>query len=102
MNQTELIELLAKRMLEEKLSFLPLEESLQLKDADVNLDTEFYWVGMIEEVPDHWDLDDDNILIEIEDIYGQPTDMVRVGRKDEFDEFTHVFCPAPTYIDLIK
>ena len=97
-----MIEKFAEYMLDLKLSFLPLEESLQLKDADINLDTEFHWIAMIEEIPDHWEMGDGEILIELEDIYGQPTDMVRVGRKDEFDEFTYVFCPAPTYIDLIK
>jgi hypothetical protein len=95
------LEKLAQRMVDEKLDFLSLEDSIVLSEV-IDLKTTFYWVGMIEEVENYYELSNEELIKEIDDIYGTPHEMIRVGRTDEFSEFTHVFCPAPTYIDLIK
>jgi hypothetical protein len=73
--QEKLKQKFAQKMLDEKLDFLPLEESLQLVECDINLDTRFHYVCSIEEIGDDY---------------------------NHFEEFTHGICPAPTYIDLIK
>ena len=93
----------AEKMLNEKLDFLPLEESRILYENGLELETKFYWVSSVEEVDDNgYNMTDNEILEELHDIFGEDTDMIRIGTVNEFDEFTHIFCPAPTYIDLIK
>ena len=102
-NMEELKQRMADKMLSEKLDFLPLKESLDLEAADINLETRFYWVGMVEEVEDNGNgMTNEEIIEELVDIYGNDDYALCVGTTDEFDEFTYVFCPAPTYIDLIK
>lgn len=101
----KLREQLAAKMLEEKLSFLPLKESLELLNSGEELNTHLYWVMNIEEITDNGNgMSIEEILAEFEDIYGLGGNYaLRIGRKDdEFDEFTLNLCPAPTYIDLIR
>lgn len=104
--QEKLKQKFAQKMLDEKLSFLPLEESLQLVDCDINLDTTFYWVINIEELgTDEKESDEmttKEILESYEEVFGDSNWGLRVGNMDEFNEFTLVLAPAPTYIDLIK
>lgn len=94
----------AKMMLEHKLDFLPLEQSLELHNAGIKLKTRFSWVVCTEELGD--DLDNMSIeeILEIHaDIYGDnDKNYLKIGKAyNEFDEFTFELCPAPTYTDLI-
>lgn len=93
----------AEKMLTEKLDFLPLEESLQLVENGIVLETKFHYVISVEEI-DEDELENDeprtwlNAHQEIFDEYS-----IAIGNDyDHFDEFTRGLCPAPTYIDLIK
>jgi hypothetical protein len=90
----------AQKMLDEKLDFLPLEESLQLKEAGVQLKTKFSWVCNIEEIGDEFETSREFADAAI-DFYGE--DEIEIGNGyDHYEEFTYEICPAPTYIDLIK
>jgi len=94
----ELKEKFAQKMLDEKLDFLPLEESLQLKEAGIEVKTKFSWVCSIEEIGDEFETSREFAEAAI-DFYGE--DEIEVG-YDNHAEFTYDICPAPTYIDLIK
>jgi len=96
---------LAQKMLDEKLDFLPLKESIELYDSGVKLETRFSWVVRTEELENNgYDMTTEELLESIEELYGLDNDYaLTIGdRYDEFDEFTLELCPAPTYIDLIK
>lgn len=96
----ELKEKFAQKMLDEKLDFLPLEESLQLKEAGIEVKTKFSWVCSIEEIGDEFETSREFAEAAI-DFYGE--DEIEVGNGyDHHAEFTYDICPAPTYIDLIK
>jgi len=95
----------AQKMLDEKLDFLPLKESLELYDSCEKLETTFWWVMHSEELTDNGGgLTTEELFAEYDEIYGiENKDYLKVGKEyDEFDEFTLALCPAPTYIDLIK
>jgi hypothetical protein len=102
MNQENLKQKFAQKMLDEKLDFLPLEESLELNNSGVTLETRFWWVCNAEELgEDGEDMSTKEILAH----FGKdPLDYyLTIGRPyDEFAEFTIDLAPAPTYIDLIK
>lgn len=88
----------AQKMLDEKLDFLPLEESLQLVEAGIVLETTFHHVCSVEEIGDDYKTPREFAEAAIE-FNGRG---VEIGDDyDHFDEFTHGICPAPTYIDLI-
>lgn len=96
----DLKEKFAKKMLDEKLDFLPLEESLQLIEAGVELKTKFSWVCSVEEIDDDFDTRRQCAEAAL-DFYGE--NGVEIGNGyDHHEEFTYDICPAPTYIDLIK
>lgn len=95
----------AKKMLDEKLDFLPFEESYQLFNSNEKIEkTRFSYVYNNEEL---WDIDLNNwntieeVKEEMIEVFGYE-DFVIWKWYDEFDEFTTEVCPAPTYIDLIK
>ena len=89
----------AQKMLDEKLDYLPLEESLQLIEAGIVLETRFHYVCSIEEIGDEFDTPREFAEAAL-DFY---TDGIEIGDDyDHFEEFTYGICPAPTYIDLIK
>lgn len=95
----------AQKMLNEKLDFLPLKESLQLYNSGVKLETKFWWVCRSEELENNGlDMNLEEILNAVEELYGLNNDYaLTIGdRYDKFDEFTLELCPAVTYIDLIK
>jgi hypothetical protein len=95
----------AQMMLDEKLDFLPLKESLQLLESGIKIDTQFSWVVHSEELEDNgYGMSVEEILEAHADIYGESNkDYLKVGNSyDEFDEFTLELCPAPTYTDLIR
>lgn len=96
----ELKKRFAKKMLDEKLDFLPLEESLQLKEAGIELKTKFSWVCNVEEIGDEFETDRE-FVNEALDFYG-PNGCEIGNGYSHYEEFTHEICPAPTYIDLIK
>lgn len=101
----DLKEKLAQKMLEEKLDFLPLVESIGLYEAGFHIKTKFSWVVNSEELEDNGEGKEiTEVLEEYDEIYGlENTWNLKVGKPDdEFDEFTLSLCPAPTYIDLIK
>ncbi len=99
--QEELKQKFAQKMLDEKLDFLPLEESLQLVECDINLDTRFHYVCSVEEIGDEYETPRE-FAEAIHEVYGG-SDGIEIGDDyDHFEEFTHGLCPAPTYIDLIK
>lgn len=101
----KLREELAQKMMDEKLDFLPLEDSLRLLEEGCKLNTMFSWVVCTEELEDcGYDMTPTEIIKEHADIYGEnDRNYLKVGKSyDEFDEFTLELCPAPTYIDLIK
>jgi hypothetical protein len=95
----------AQKMLEEKLDFLPLKESLDLYNSGIVLKTEFSWVMHSEEIEDSGNgMTTEELFKAYDEIYGLDNkDYLKIGKsQDEFDEFTLELCPAPTYIDLIK
>lgn len=93
----------AQKMLDGKLDFLPLKESLELHDSGEVVETKFMWVMNVEEIPEHDELTTEELFKEFIEIYDLSDDYaLTIGRDDEFDEFTLELCPAPTYIDLIK
>lgn len=94
----------AQMMLDKKLAFLPLKESLELLNSGVELKTHFWWVMNNEELTDNGQyMTKEEALAEFDEIYSLNGNYgLRVGRKDdEFDEFTFDICPAPTYIELL-
>ena len=96
---------LAQKMLDEKLDFLPLKESLELLNAGIKLNTQLSWVVCTEELEDNgYDMTPEQIVAEHAEIYGEDDrEYLKIGNSyNEFDEFTLELCPAPTYIDLIK
>ena len=98
--QEKLKQKFAQKMLDERLDFLPLEESLQLVECDINLDTRFHYVCSIEEIGDEFETPRE-FAEAIDEFYGD--DHVAIGDDyNHFEEFTYGICPAPTYIDLIK
>jgi hypothetical protein len=107
MSQEELKQKFAQKMLDENLDFLPLEESLQLADCDINLDTRFSWVINVEELGtedrDYDEMTTEELLGNYREVFGDSDCGLKVGNSDqEFSEFTMELAPAPTYIDLIK
>ena len=106
MSQEKLKQKFAQKMLDEKLDFLPLEESLQLVECDINLDTRFYWVINIEELgtdeKESSEMITEELLKSYEEVFGDSDWGLKVGNSEEFSEFTLELAPAPTYIDLIK
>jgi hypothetical protein len=90
----------AQKMLDEKLDFLPLEESLQLKEAGIKVKTKFSWVCSVEEIDDDYETPREVVEAAI-DFYGERG--IEIGNGyNHHEEFTYDICPAPTYIDLIK
>jgi hypothetical protein len=89
-------------MLEEKLDFLPLKESLELHDSGIVVKTKFGWVICVEEFPDYDELTTEELLERYDEIYGDNDYHLSIGDEEKFDEFTLELCPAPTYIDLIR
>ena len=92
-------------MIEEKLDFLPLKESLELKYSGLELKTRFSWVARSEELENNGDnMSVLEILDSLEEIYGEPDDYhLTIGDSyDHFDEFTLELCPAYTIGDLLK
>ena len=106
MSQEKLKQKFAQKMLDEKLDFLPLEESLQLVEADINLETHFSWVIDVEELgsdeKEPYEMTTEELLESYREVFGNSDYKLRVGNSEEFDEFTLELAPAPTYIDLIK
>ena len=101
----ELKEKFAQKMLDEKLDFLPLKESLELYSSGVKLETRFWWVCRNEELEDNGEyMTKEEVLIALEEIYGDGNDYaLTIGnRYEQFDEFTLELASAPTYINLIK
>lgn len=97
----DLKEKFAKKMLDEKLDFLPLEESLQLFEAGIELTTKFHHVCNKEELDEDGYETAREYVDACNEIYG--SDRIEIGDDyDHFSEFTHSICPAPTYIDLIR
>lgn len=97
--QEKLKQKFAQKMLDERLDFLPLEESLQLVEADINLDTRFHYVCSVEEIGDDYETPRE-FAEAVQELYYE---HITIGDDyDHFEEFTHGICPAPTYIDLIK
>jgi len=95
-----IVEGMALKMLEQGLDFLPVEDSLSLKENGIDVKTRFHYVVNIEE------LDSDEFESNIDavesyrKIYGSEPEIG--NHYDHFSEFTYAVCPAPTYIDLIK
>jgi hypothetical protein len=86
-------------MLDDKLDFLPLEESLQLIENGIVLKTMFHHVCSTEEIGDEYEEPRDFVEA-IKMVYGD--NHIKIGNSyNHFDEFTYGICPAPTYIDLI-
>lgn len=106
MSQEKLKQKFAQKMLDEKLDFLPLEESLQLVESDINLETNFFWVINVEELGTDdkklYEMTTEELLENYREVFGDRDCGLRVGNSEEFDEFTLELAPAPTYIDLIK
>lgn len=70
--QEKLKQKFAQKMLHEKLDFLPLEESLQLVECDINLDTRFSWVCRTEELEDNGEyMPTKELLSALQQIYGE-------------------------------
>tara|TARA_R110000782_G_scaffold260726_2_gene352055 strand:- start:1332 stop:1649 length:318 start_codon:yes stop_codon:yes gene_type:complete len=100
-----MIEKLKQKMLNEKLDFLPLKESLELFDSGIELNTMFWWVMHNEELEDNgFDKTAEELFAEYEELFGMNNrDYLRIGRQgEEFDEFTLDLCPAITLGDLLK
>lgn len=106
MSQEKLKQKFAQKMLDEKLDFLPLEESLQLVESGINLETNFFWVINVEELgtddKEPYEMTTEELLENYQEVFGDSDYGLRVGNSEEFDEFTLELAPAPTYIDLIK
>lgn len=95
----------AQKMLEEKLDFLPLMDSIELQNSGIYLETKFYWVMDSEELEDNGEGKTiEELLKEYDEIYGlENTWNLKIGESGEaFSEFTFTLCAAPTYIYLIK
>jgi hypothetical protein len=98
-------EKLAQKMLEEKLDFLSLKDSLALHNSEPRVQTRFWWVARTEEIGDKaFNMSSEEIIAEVYEIYGEGNDYaLTIGcNHNHFQEFTYALCPAPTYIDLIK
>lgn len=106
MSQEKLKQKFAQKMLDEELDFLPLEESLQLVESDINLETHFSWVINVEELgtdyKEPYEMTTEELIENYREVFGDSDYGLRVGNSEEFDEFTLKLAPAPTYIDLIK
>lgn len=89
-------------MLDEKLDFLPLEESLQLVEAGVKIETKFSWVCSVEEICEDEFETPREIAEAAIDFYGENWGVEIGNGYNHHQEFTYEICPAPTYIDLIK
>jgi hypothetical protein len=96
----------AQKMLDEKLDFLPLQESIDLLGSGIELETRFYWVINTEELgtdeKEPYEMDIEELIENYKEVFGDSDWGLRVGNSEEFDEFTLELAPAPTYIDLIK
>lgn len=95
----------AQKMIEEKLDFLPLKESLELYNSGEVYESTFWWVARSEELENNgFDMSVEEIIKECFELYGDNSDYgIKIGdRHNQFDEFTLELFPAPTYIDLIK
>lgn len=99
----------AEKMLEEKLDFLPLEESLELIKGGVKLETTMNYIAYTEEVEDGYDCDLEYLFKELDEVYGVYDSegrfiidgyTLKLGAEE--DSFERIIAPAPTYIDLIK
>lgn len=99
----------AQKMLDEKLDFLPIEESLELLNSGEKVETRLNWIAYIEEVADGYDCDIEDMFKELEEAYGIYDDSGKISKytkcfslkENDDDSFDREICPAPTYIDLI-
>lgn len=100
----KLKEKFAQKMLDEKLDFLPLKESIELFDSGIELETRFNWIMNTEEISDEpYNLTTEELFKEYDEVFGLDNSYaLRIGDTEDFDEFTYTLCPAVTYIDLIK
>lgn len=96
-------------MLEKRLDFLPIEESIELFKQGINLTTTLDYVAYIEEVEDGYDCEIDSLLEQLDEVVGIydkdgkiDIDDHTISLKLYTDDFERVICPAPTYIDLLK
>jgi hypothetical protein len=102
---SDLKEQFLQKMIAEKLDFLPLKESIELHNSGLVIKTRFSWVVRSEELEDNGDdMTTEQILSELEEIYGEPNDYhITIGNpNNHFDEFTLELCPAFTIGDLLK
>lgn len=98
-------DLMAGKVLAEKLNHLPLGDSIMLMESGVDVETESFWVIHSEELEDNgWGMTPAQLIEAHADLYGEyDKDYLKVGNGyDDFDEFTLKICPAPTYMELIK
>lgn len=97
-------EILAQKMLDDKLDFLSLEDSLALHNSVEVYESRFWWVARSEELENNgFDMSAEEVIKECLEIYGDSDYGITIGdRHEQFDEFTLELFPAPTYIDLIR
>lgn len=106
--RNKMVKELAEMMLEKRMDFLPIEESIQLIKEGITIKTQLNYIAMYEEIEDGYDCEIDDLLERMEEelgIYDSngkiAVDDYNIMLKSTEDSFERIICPAPTYIDLL-
>lgn len=89
------IEELAQKMLENYLTFLPIEDAIEL---NILIQSEMNYVVNYEELENDYHSDKKELYEESKEFYGE--DFYEI--KNDEDDFEVTICSAPTYIELLK
>ena len=92
----ERIEIMANRMLDNYLTFLPIEDAIFLNI--VKIKTEMNYVVNYEELENDYHSDKNKLFNEAKVFFGD--DFYEI--KSSEDDFEVSICSAPTYIELLK
>ena len=92
----ERIEIMANRMLDNYLTFLPIEDAIFLNI--VKIKTEMNYVVNYEELENDYHSDKNKLFNEAKEFFGD--DFYEI--KSSEDDFEVSICSAPTYIELLK
>lgn len=92
----ERIEIMANRMLDNYLTFLPIEDAIFLNI--VKIKTEMNYVVNYEELENDYHSDKKKLFNEAKEFFGD--DFYEI--KSSEDDFEVSICSAPTYIELLK
>lgn len=92
----EVVQEMANKMLDNYLTFLPIEDSMSIRNVEVK--SEMNYVVNYEELENDYHSDKNKLFNEAKEFFGD--DFYEI--KSSEDDFEVSICSAPTYIELLK